>query len=136
MLRLFQKEKQHIAIVVDEYGGTAGILTLEDIIEEIIGDIRDEFDDEFEIDYKKIDDFTYIFEGKTLLNDVLRVLKIDQSDFEEVRGDADSLGGLILESTGIIPKKGVEITLHKVLFKVEEVNKRRIEKVKVVLPKK
>ncbi len=135
MLRLFQKEKQHIAIVVDEYGGTAGILTLEDIIEEIIGDIRDEFDDEFEIDYKKIDDFTYIFEGKTLLNDVLRFLKIDQTDFEEVRGDADSLGGLILESTGVIPKKGVEITLNKILFKVEDVNKRRIEKVKVVLPK-
>jgi putative hemolysin len=135
LLRLFQKEKQHMAIVVDEYGGTAGIVTLEDIMEEIIGDIRDEFDDEIEIDYKKIDDFTYIFEGKTLLNDVLRVLRIDQADFEQVRGDSDSLGGLILESTGIIPKKDTEVTLNNIVFKVMVVNKRRIEQVKVSLKK-
>jgi putative hemolysin len=135
MLRLFQKEKQHMAIVVDEYGGTAGIVTLEDIIEEIIGDIRDEFDDETEIDYKKIDDFNYIFEGKTLLNDVFRVLKIEQTVFENLRGDADSIGGLVLESTGIIPKKDTEVTLNGVIFKVVAVNKRRIEQVKVTLKK-
>ena len=135
MLRLFQKEKQHMAIVVDEYGGTAGLLTLEDIIEEIIGDIRDEFDDETEIDFKKIDDFNYVFEGQTLLNDVFRVLKIEANDFEILRGDADSIGGLILESTGIIPKKDTEIKLKNIVFKASAVNKRRIEKVQVTLPK-
>jgi putative hemolysin len=134
MLRFFQKEKQHMAIVVDEYGGTAGLLTLEDIIEEIIGDIRDEFDDETEIDYKKIDDFNYVFEGKTLLNDAFRVLRIDPTDFEESRGDADSLGGLILERTGIIPRKETEIKINNIAFKVMAVNKRRIEQVKVTLP--
>ena len=135
MLRLFQKEKQHMAIVVDEYGGTAGLLTLEDIIEEIIGDIRDEFDDETEIDFKKIDDFNYIFEGQTLLNDVFRVLKIEANDFEILRGDADSIGGLILESTGIIPKKDTEVKLKNIVFKANAVNKRRIEKVQVTMPK-
>lgn len=135
MLRLFQKEKQHMAIVVDEYGGTAGLVTLEDIIEEIIGDIRDEFDDETEIDFKKIDDFNYVFEGKTLLNDVFRVLKFDPNDFETVRGDADSIGGLLLEFTGIIPKKDTEIKLKNIVFKAIAVNKRRIEQVKVTLPK-
>ncbi len=135
MLRLFQKEKQHMAIVVDEYGGTAGLVTLEDIIEEIIGDIRDEFDDDAEIDFKKIDDFNYIFEGKTLLNDIFRVLKIDPDDFENLRGDADSIGGLVLESTGIIPRKDTEVKLKNIIFKVVTVNKRRIEQVKVTLPK-
>jgi putative hemolysin len=135
MLRLFQKEKQHMAIVVDEYGGTAGLVTLEDIIEEIIGDIRDEFDDETEIDFKKIDDFNYVFEGKTLLNDVFRILKIEPDDFENIRGDADSIGGLVLESTGIIPRKDTEVKLKNILFKVVTVNKRRIEQVKVTLPK-
>ena len=135
MLRLFQKEKQHMAIVVDEYGGTAGLLTLEDIIEEIIGDIRDEFDDETEIDFKKIDDFNYVFEGQTLLNDVFRVLKIEANDFEILRGDADSIGGLILESTGIIPKKDTEVKLKNIVFKANAVNKRRIEKVQVTMPK-
>jgi putative hemolysin len=135
MLRLFQKEKQHMAIVVDEYGGTAGLVTLEDIIEEIIGDIRDEFDDDTEIDFKKIDDFNYVFEGKTLLNDVFRVLKIEPDDFESLRGDADSIGGLVLESTGIIPRKDTEVKLKNILFKVITVNKRRIEQIKVTLPK-
>ena len=135
MLRLFQKEKQHMAIVVDEYGGTSGLVTLEDIIEEIIGDIRDEFDDETEIDFKKIDDFNYVFEGKTLLNDVFRVLKLDTNDFEIVRGDADSVGGLVLEFTGIIPKKDTEIKLKNIGFKAVVVNKRRIEQVQITLPK-
>ena len=135
LLRLFQKEKQHLAIVVDEFGGTSGLATLEDIMEQVIGEIRDESDDEKEIDYKKIDDHNYIFEGETLLNDVCRVLSIDHEKFNEVRGDANALAGLVLEKTGIIPRKDTEIQVLDFKIKVLSVNKRRIEKVQFTLLK-
>jgi putative hemolysin len=134
LLKDFQKQRLHMAIVVDEYGGSAGIVTLEDIMEEVIGEIRDEFDDETDLDYQKIDDSTYIFEGKTLLNDVCRVVKIDTETFESIKGDADSLAGLVLELIGDFPKPDTEVTHNNYLFKVLVVNKRRIEKVQVTLP--
>ncbi len=135
LLRQFQRERRHVAIVVDEYGGTSGMVTLEDIIEEVIGDIKDEFDDESEIEFKKIDNYTYIFEGKTLLNDLCRVLKIETTFFEKIRGDADSIAGLMLEIIGYFPKKEAEITFRDYKFQVVAINKRRIEQVKVTLPK-
>lgn len=135
LLREFQSQRLHMAIVVDEYGGSAGIVTLEDIMEEIIGEIKDEFDDEMELEYRKIDDFNYIFEGKTLLNDVCRVIGVDTSTFDEVKGDADSVAGLLLEMKGLIPRKGEVLEYNKYHFKVEAVNKRRIEEIRITLPK-
>jgi gliding motility-associated protein GldE len=133
LLREFKLEKKHLAIVVDEYGGTAGIITLEDIMEEVIGDIRDEFDDEPDLDYEKIDANNYIFEGKTLINDTCRALNMDKTLFEDLRGDADSLGGLMLEMIGYIPKKDAEIKVDKYIFKVVAVTKRKIEKIKLTI---
>ncbi len=136
LMRFFQKEKQHLAIVVNEFGGTSGLATLEDILEQIIGEISDETDGEKEdIDYEKIDDFNYIFEGEALLNDVCRVLRIDHDDFNEVRGDANALAGLVLEKTGIIPRKDTEIQVLDYKIKVLSVNKRRIEKVQFTILK-
>jgi len=135
LLKEFQAKRLHMAIVVDEYGGTAGIVTLEDIMEEIIGEIRDEFDDEIELDYQKIDDYNYIFEGKTLLNDVCRVIGLDTNTFDEIRGDADSLAGLILELLGRFPRKGRDIKENQFTFKVLEVNKKRIQQIKITLDK-
>ncbi len=134
LLKEFQQQRLHMAIVVDEYGGSAGIVTLEDIMEEIIGEIRDEFDDEAELEYRKIDDQNYIFEGKTLLNDVCRVIGVDTSTFDNVKGDADSVAGLLLEIKGFIPKKGEIIEYDAYQFKVESVNKRRIEEILITLP--
>lgn len=135
LLKEFQAKRLHMAVVVDEYGGTAGIVTLEDIMEEIIGEIRDEFDDEIELEYQKIDDFNYIFEGKTLLNDVCRVIGLDTNTFDEIRGDADSLAGLILELLGRFPRKGREIKHENFTFTAVEVDKRRIKQVKISLEK-
>lgn len=135
LLKDFQSERMHMAIVVDEFGGTAGIVTLEDIMEEVVGDIRDEFDDKPEIDYKKINDFNYEFEGKSLLNDVCRVLSLPTDTFDDNKGEADTLAGLILEIIGYIPKKGREVQHGAFKFKVISSNKRRIEKVLVTLPK-
>lgn len=135
LLKEFQAKRLHMAIVVDEYGGTSGIVTLEDIMEEIIGEIRDEFDDEVELDYQKIDDYNYIFEGKTLLNDVCRVIGVDVNTFDETRGDADSIAGLILEFLGRLPRKGMEIKQQGFSFKILSVNKKRIEQVKITLEK-
>lgn len=134
LLKEFQQNRKHIAIVVDEYGGSAGIITLEDILEEIIGEIRDEFDDTPDFEYKKIDDFTYQFEGKTLINDVVRILGIDNDTFDQVRGSADSLAGLILEITGNFPKMNQVITYDAYKFKITKLSKRRIEYVTVFLP--
>ncbi len=134
LLREFQAERMHMAIVVDEYGGSSGIATLEDIMEEIVGEIRDEFDDETEIDFDKIDEYNYIFEGRTLLNDVCRVIGEDTTLFDEIRGDADSVAGLILELMGQIPKKNAEIACNGFLFRIVSVSKRRIEKIQVTLP--
>lgn len=135
LLKKFQEKRMHMAIVVDEYGGTSGIVTLEDILEEIIGEIRDEFDDDIDIDYQKIDDFNYVFEGKTLLNDVCRVVGLDTNAFDDTRGDADSLAGLILEMRGRLPRKGMEIVTDVCTFKIISVSKKRIEQVQLTLPK-
>jgi len=135
LLKEFQEKRMHMAIVVDEYGGTAGIVTLEDIMEEIIGEIRDEFDDQLEVDYQRIDDYNYIFEGKTLLNDVCKVVGLDTSVFDEDRGDADSLAGLVLEKRGRLPKKGIEVQLDYCFLKIIAVSNKRVEQIQIILPK-
>jgi putative hemolysin len=135
LLQEFRNRRIHFAIVVDEFGGTSGIVTLEDIMEEIIGDIKDEFDDE-ESGNKKIDDFTYIFEGKTMINDVCQALSLPQNTFEEIRGDSDSLAGLILEIAGEFPQVNEEITSGDFIFIPLEINKNRIDKVKVIIKEK
>ena len=122
-----------MAIVVDEYGGTSGIVTLEDIMEEIIGEIQDEFDDEPDVVFQKIDDQNYVFEGKTLLNDVARITGVETEKFELIKGDSESLGGLILERLGRMPKKDREILLEDFRFKVLETSQRRIERVLITL---
>ena len=134
LLKEFQQEKLHMAIVVDEYGGSSGIITLEDILEEVIGEIKDEFDDLVELDFKKIDDYNYIFEGKTLLYDMCRVMDLETTTFDEVKGDADSIAGLMLELHGQIPKTNVEISYNPYRFKIVSVSKRRIKEVQVTLP--
>ena len=132
LLREFQENKIHIAIVVDEFGGTSGLVTLEDILEEILGEIHDEFDDE-ERNYTRLNNHTYIFEGKTLLSDFCRILNIDDDDFAEVEGDADSLAGLLLELKGDFPKVGEKITYGNYSFEIMAIEERRISKVKVVI---
>ena len=133
LLKEFQLKRTHMAIVVDEYGGTQGIVTLEDIMEEVIGEIRDEFDPEEEVDYMKIDDNNYVFEGKTLLNDVARIVDIDSDIFNDGRGQADSLAGLILELEGQLPRRDKEIPYKNLKFKIISVTKRRIEKINISL---
>ncbi len=132
LLKEFQREKVHLAIVVDEYGGTSGIISLEDVIEEIVGDITDEYDDE-DLFYSKLDDHTWVFEGRTSLTDVYRVLDIDGALFEENKGDSGTLGGFILELTGRIPKKGERAELRNFTFVVEGSDNKRIRRVKVIM---
>ena len=132
LLLEFQKMKIHLAIVVDEYGGTCGIVTLEDIIEEIVGEISDEFDtEEDEINFTKIDENNYIFEGKTLLNDFCKILEIDDAIFDDVKGDSETLAGLILELEGKIPKVNDRTKFHNFEFKIKKVSNRRIEQILV-----
>lgn len=133
LLKEFQQKRLHMAIVVDEYGGSSGIVTLEDIMEEIIGEIQDEFDDEAELIHRKLDDQNYIFEGKVLLNDFCRIIGVDTSTFDEVRGESDSLAGLILELHGSLPEKDSEIKYDNYKFKIVEVDNRRIHQVLVSL---
>ncbi len=135
LLEEFQKTKVHLALVVDEYGGISGIVTLEDILEEILGEINDEFDDAEEL-YTKIDDNTYLFEGKCPLNDFYKVLDLDDNVFDAEKGDADTLAGLILEINGDFPKLFEEITLQNFTFRIEAEDKRRIMKIKVFVGKK
>ena len=135
LLKDFQQKKMHMAIVVDEYGGSSGIVTLEDVLEEVIGEIKDEFDDVVEIDFKKIDDYNYIFEGKTLLNDMCRVMELDTTTFDERRGDSDTVAGLMLEIHGQIPKINTEIPYNSYRFKIVSVDKRRIKQVQITLQK-
>lgn len=130
LLKEFQSRRIHLAIVVDEFGGTSGIVTLEDIMEEIIGDIRDEFDEE-EYSFSKIDDHTFIFEGKTMLNDVCRSMQLPADTFDKVKGESDSLGGLILELAGEFPEVNSVISYGNFDFTLLEINKMRIQKVKV-----
>ena len=131
LLKDFQSRKLHMAIVVDEFGGTLGLSTLEDIMEEVIGDIRDEFDDKEELEYIQLDDHNYIFDGKTLINDVIKVVGLEMGHFDNWRDDADSLAGLILQLTGHIPKVNREISFPNFKLKVLSVSKRRIEKVQL-----
>jgi putative hemolysin len=127
----FREKKTHLAIVVDEYGGTSGLITLEDVIEEIVGDISDEFDDE-DISYSKIDKNKYVFEGKTSLKDFQRVIDIDEdNEFEDIKGESDTLAGLILEIAGYFPKKGEKIKFSYFEFTIEAVDKKRIKQIKV-----
>lgn len=132
LLREFQENKVHIAIVVDEFGGTSGLVTLEDILEEIVGEINDEYDEE-ENNYSKLNYNTYIFEGKTLLSDFCRILNIDSDEFAEVEGDADTLAGLLLEIKGDFPSIHEKIDYHNFTFELLEVQERRISKVKVIV---
>jgi gliding motility-associated protein GldE len=134
LLKEFQEKKIHLAIVVDEFGGTSGIVTLEDIIEEIVGEISDEHDEPVgDFNYSKLDEFNYIFEGKTSLNDFYKILELDASIFDEVRGDADSLAGLILELMEKMPERGEKITYGHFTFTVKAVDNRRIKRVLVTL---
>lgn len=132
LLRDFQTNKIHIAIVVDEFGGTSGIVTMEDIIEEIVGEINDEYDDE-ERTYVKLNDTTYVFEAKTLLSDFYKIMKVDSDLFEEVEGDADTLAGLLLEIKGEFPVLHERLDFENYHFEVLEMNSRRILKVKVIV---
>lgn len=135
LLRDFQANKIHIAIVVDEFGGTSGIVTMEDIIEEIVGEINDEYDEE-ERTYVKISENVYIFEGKTLLSDFYKLAEIDPDDFESVAGDADTLAGLLLELKGEFPVLHEVINFNRYRFEILEMDARRIVKVKVTVGKK
>ena len=132
LLRDFQKNKIHIAIVVDEFGGTSGLVTMEDIIEEIVGEINDEYDED-ERNYVKLNDKEYIFEAKTLLTDFYRVLKIDEDLFESVEGEADTLAGLLLELKGEFPQLHEKILYGNYEFEVLKMDNRRILKVKVTV---
>ena len=130
LLKEFQDKKIHLAIVVDEYGGTSGIVTLEDILEEIVGDITDEFDDDGNI-FSVLDDYNFIFEGKISLNDFLKTVKGETDYFDDIKGDSDSLAGLILELKGMIPKKGEIIKFTPYTFTIESSDSRKIKRIKV-----
>ena len=132
LLEDLQTNKTHMAIVVDEYGGTSGIITMEDIIEEIVGDISDEFDDN-ELNFSKIDKNNYLFDGKMQLNDIYKILEVESSIFDEIKGDADTLAGLILEIKGEFPALYDKINFNQFIFTIEELDKRRIVKIKTTI---
>ena len=135
LLREFQENKVHIAIVVDEFGGTSGIVTLEDILEEIVGEINDEYDED-EKNYVRVNANTFVFEGKTLLSEVYRILNVDDDIFEDVEGDADTIAGLLLEIKGDFPKLHEKIEYKNFTFEILDMEERRISKVKVVIHEK
>ncbi len=130
LLKEFQERKVHMALVVDEYGGTSGLITLEDVLEEIVGEITDEFDVE-EISYSKLDENTFIMEAKTALIDFYRVLELDEGPWEEAKGESDTLGGFIMEQAGKIPRKGEHITFENINLKVDAGDNRKIDRVKI-----
>lgn len=132
LLKDFQEKKNHMAIVVDEYGGSSGIVTLEDVLEEIVGDITEEFD-EHKMNYEQIDDNTFIFEGRTALIDMYKVLNIDGKDFEAEKGDSDSIGGFLVEKAGKILKNKELFLFRNIKFIVESSDKKRIKSVKVIV---
>ena len=132
LLREFQENKVHIAIVVDEFGGTSGIVTLEDILEEIVGEINDEYDED-EKSYQRINSNTYVFEGKTLLSDFYKILNLDDETFEDISGDADTIAGLLLEIKGEFPQLHEKIDFQNITFEILEMEERRISKVKVIV---
>ncbi|MBQ19634.1 MAG: magnesium/cobalt efflux protein [Flavobacteriales bacterium] len=133
LLSEFQEKKMHLAVVVDEYGGTSGIVSLEDILEEIVGEISDEFDDE-DITYSKLDDNNYVFDGKTALNDVFKIINIDDDEFfGDEKIDAESLAGLVIEIAEKIPQKNEKITLKNLIFTVEASDKRKVKRIKLTV---
>lgn len=134
LLKEFQTRKTHLAIVVDEYGGSSGIISLEDILEEIVGEISDEFDDE-DLVYSKLDEFNYVFEGKTPLNDMYRVLNIEGEDFEAEKGESETMAGFVLELFGKIPKKNEKLRFNEYQITIEAADKRRVKRIKLTLPK-
>ena len=133
LMKDFQAKKIHLAVVVDEYGGTSGIVTFEDIIEEIVGEINDEFDED-DITYTRLDDHNFVFEGKTLLNDIYRLTGIDSDEFDKAKGESETVAGFILEITGSMPVRGQEVEFNGYKFKIESVDNRRIKRVKLVIP--
>jgi gliding motility-associated lipoprotein GldD len=135
LLQEFQEKKNHLAIVIDEYGGSSGIVTLEDVLEEIVGEINDEFDDD-ELTYSKLDDHNFVFEGKTNLNDICRIMEIDHKLLEVEESEVDSLAGLILEIMGSIPMRNEVVKLNDIIFTIESADKKRIKRVKITLPEK
>ena len=132
LLKEFQTKRTHFAVVVDEFGGTSGIVTLEDILEEVIGDIKDEFDEE-EVDFKKIDENNYLFEGRTMINDVCKAMDLVVDTFDAVKGESDSLAGLVLELAGEIPTANQVIPCGDFEFTVLEIAKNRIQKIRVTI---
>lgn len=130
LLKSFQKKRVHMAVVVDEYGGTSGIVTLEDIIEEIVGEINDEFDDE-DLNYVRLSEHEFVFEGKTSLTDFCKVLELENEYFDEIKGESESLGGLMLELFSKIPHVGQQIEVLDFVFKIESVSTKRVKKIKV-----
>jgi gliding motility-associated protein GldE len=131
----FRTKKVHLAVVVDEYGGTSGVVSLEDVIEEIVGDISDEFDDD-DLIYTKIDQNNYSFEGKTPLKDFYKIVNIEEeSDFEDHKGEAETLAGFVLEISGIFPRRGSKINFKNYVFTIEALDKKRIKQVKFTLLK-
>jgi putative hemolysin len=132
LLKDFQNKRVHLAIIIDEFGGTSGMVTMEDILEEIFGEINDEFDED-EVFYSKINDNTFVFEAKILINDMCRYMQFDTSVFDDIRNDADTLGGMLLEINGEIPLSGEEIRFKDFLFVIESVDTRKIKRVKVIL---
>jgi len=134
LLTEFQSNRIHMAIVVDEYGGTCGIVSLEDILEEIVGEISDESDEEISL-YTKIDDYNYLFEGKILLNDLCKVLNLNDSIFDSVRGEAETLAGLILEITGQLPERNTIVNHKQFKFTIDSVDNKRIKRIKLTIKK-
>ena len=135
LLQEFQEMKNHLAIVIDEYGGSSGIVTLEDVLEEIVGEINDEFDEE-DLFYSRLDNRNYVFEGKTNLNDICRVMEIDRKIFETDNDNIDTLAGLILAIKGSIPQRNEVIKLNDIKFSIESADRKRIKRVKITLPEK
>lgn len=134
LLLEFQDKKNHLAVVVDEFGGTSGIVTLEDIIEEIVGDISDEFDDE-DLIFSKLDDYNFVFDGKTALKDFYRVARIeDEQDFEDQKGESETIAGFVLELAGSFPKRGEKVVFKDYQFLVESLDKKRLKQIKITLP--
>ena len=130
LLEEFQEKRVHMAIVVDEYGGTSGIVTMEDILEEVFGEIIDEFDEE-ELNFSKLDEDTYIFEGKTALTDIAKIISVNHDYFDKIKGDADTIGGLLMEIEGEIPTNGQEIIAGNITFTVESADNRKINRIKL-----
>ncbi len=133
LLKDFQEKRVHMAIVVDEYGGTSGLITLEDVIEEIVGEISDEFDEDFDVAYNKLDENTFVFEGKTSLNDFGKIINEDPSYFDEVKGESESIGGLLLEINSKLPRAGEKINFKKYVFTAVSVDNKRIKRVRVFI---